>query len=456
MSTKLSAILSISPYFCEIGLFENPSQKKSEKPKHHFRLFLPHQSLTQELKKIWQEHKPSEVIINTHFCNKVLDSKLGGSVAQILSEKISKQEYESKITSSHFGSLGTPDHIYNVATPIKISDMESLLTKLKTAEIKRICLHLNENDFESSETELNLETTLAYIQAQGFEVFYQNENNNSDLSHLRKNTLNACLSGVFSEHIEEIRNSFSSDDTNYQTPSLSICHFQNIVEKDCHNKQISESLWSWLQCLAHFETEKCILALEMDQWIFIDPSQNKKNWESSWGEISLAIPHHKKLQIQPSQEIFLGLDQCLNFSQKEFGFEPGPMFFGRSQRPLVFDLLCAQFEIEFPFTQNLGKKRFLDQMTALEKNLITNKNNRSSEKSIYLDLSQYLLFQIGCEILFLAKNKPIVLTGFFADIIYPELKKTFPLLTIELDPLAKDRQLICSRHQTNGVFAGIK
>ncbi len=450
MSTKLSAVLSISPYFCEIGLFENPSQKKAEKPKYHFRLFLPHQSLTQELKKIWQEHKPSEVIINSHFCNKVLDSKLGGSVAQILSDKIKKTDYENQITSSSFGSLGTAEHIYNITTPIQITELEELLTKLKAAEIKRICLHASENDFEDNKIEL----TLAYIQEQGFEVFYQNNKNNLEISLLRKNTLDACLSGVFAEHIEEIKNSFICDESSEQTPKIQVCFYQNKVEQKSINKQISESLWGWLQNLAQYEKEKCVLSLEMDQWIFMDPSQNQTTWQSSWGEISLTIPHHKKLQIQPSQEIFLGLDQCLNFSQKEFGFEPGPMFFGRSQRPLVFDLLCAEFSIEFPFSQNLGKKRFMDQMTALEKNVSNGKNNRSTEKHIYHDLSQYLLFQIGCELFFLAKNRPVVLTGFFAEILFPELKKIFPQLKIELDASAKERQLINSRKYAQTELAG--
>jgi hypothetical protein len=314
-----------------------------------------------------------------------------------------------------------------ILSPIKSEELEFILAKLKMMNVKRVCInlaHANKNPEHQA-------AVVDFFQKNEFEVFSssRDKSEQDELPAWRKNVLNACLAGAFTEHGEEVQKSFGED-------VKEIFWVDSRGERFTQDKnKISSAMFGWSAALCQEFKKSCdhLLYLGIENWSLISMEKNSDTWGSSWGEIQISHPETKRLQTQPSLEIVNSQSQGLQISQNELGFEPGPISFGRAQKTMVFDILIEKFKLELPYVNAQGTKRFQDQMTAVIKN--SPELSGLSVAAVADLIVEQVLFRVAIELQFSTSDR-ILVTGYFGECLFPLLKKKFPQLNLELDSKA--------------------
>ena len=430
--------------FASLGIYENGQLKASKQ------IYLPQEPLGNCLKKFWAEHGfPSELLVNSHFLEKILDSKLGGSVAQIVTKgfetwPILRQpawpEHFS-LKSKRQAPLASQELIFGVSERVSadgkvlqaldLKELEAINEKLKATSVKRVCVNLL---FSTLYPE-HQNQIAAYFLEQGFEVFaYARKQDSSDeMPAWRKNIINACLSGVFTEHTDDIKNSFGEN-------PVDISFIGSDGQKFLTDKNhITEGLFAWSSSLAKKFSGKAdqVLYLGLENWCVISADSTSNYWDSPWGRIEVPSPAFHSLKTQPTQELVPGFWGGIDFSKTELGYEPGPMSFGRALKPTAYDLMQILFSFELPQNNAQGAKKLKDHLSAMVKN-IPELQDYSIEKLARVFIHQ-LAFQIAAETQFkhFSKNQAAgktVVTGFFASLLYPLIKENWVSGELSLDP----------------------
>lgn len=349
-SSPLSHVLGISvdESFAEFSLLKIGGGKSGgAKSLSQQRNFLPRENLKNSLRKFLEKNAGVPVdrlYISLRFLEKILDYRLGGSVAQLVTEGF---EHWMQIRSADPSakSLSNPDLIFSVPErtsasgetlqEIQEEDLAMIEAKLKLMEVKRVCLHFLHAPLQPQ----NQNRAQAYFLERGFDVFVPPRSENPDeVSRWRANTLNASVSGTFLELHEDILAASEG-----LIPPENIFYLsaeKKIFQKENHLRL--GSLFSTRAAL--LQTEKSekeppvdllYLGLEKFSWLRAgrDPI-----WQSPWGEVELAHPFCVDLEIQPTSAITLNEFDEVDFSEKVEGFEPGPMCMGRGQKPTFLDL----------------------------------------------------------------------------------------------------------------------
>jgi hypothetical protein len=436
----LQAVLHVGLSFANVGLFDQSKLVASK------RFYLPQEPLKNSLKKFWQEFgTPNSLTISSRYLERILDAKLGGSVAQVvtagfetwpilcqpvLPDRFCLHPKRQDALASQELIFGLSERISTegeILSPIKSEELEFILAKLKMMNVKRVCINLA----HSNQNPEHQKIVTAFFQKNEFEVFssYREKAEQDEMPAWRKNVLNACLSGAFTEHGEDIQKSFGEE-------VKELFWVDSFGERFTQDKnKISSSMFGWTAALHQQYKKSCdhLLYLGIENWSLISMQKNSDTWGSAWGQIEIKHPETKRLQTQPSLEIVNSLSEGLQISQNELGFEPGPISFGRAQKTMVLDILIEKFKLELPYVNAQGTKRFQDQMTAVIKN--SPELSGLSVAAVADLIVEQILFRIALELQFSTSDK-ILVTGYFAEGIFPLLKKKFPQLKLELDSQA--------------------
>jgi len=444
----LHAYLQVGLSFADLGLFENKTLKA------HRRFYLPKEPLGSALKKFWQEHgTPEKLQVSSRFLEKILDAKLGGTVAQvvtsgfetwaILRQPVLPNRFDIKpfrqdpLASQEliFGLSERVDAQGTVLKPVDINELEFINSKLKLMGVKRVCVNL----LFSNKNTTHQEQVAKYFLEQGFEVLAAKrcENSNDEMPAWRRNVINACLSGAFTEHAEDIKKSFGNEKVDLTFLSRTGQSFQN------DNNQIAGSLFSWSHVLAESLKKQAdqVLYLGLENWSLISTKHKAEFWQSPWGLIEGQIPLLNQLDVQPTQEVNTGFWGGIHFSKKELGYEPGPMAFGRALKPTVFDVLNEKNKLPVAQIQANGAQKFRDQLNAMIKNIP--ELSQTSVDSLIQSLIDHLIQMVSIECHFKTHTdtRRTVVTGVFAPFFHPLLQKKWAGSELILDPLAFQREI---------------
>lgn len=452
----LQAFLQVGLSFADVGLFKN------EKLLAHQRLYLPKEPLGNSLKKFWAEHgTPSSLKVGSRFLEKILEAKLGGTVAQVVTsgfetwpvlrqptypDRFVTHPYRQEALASKdliFGLSERVSHSGQILRALEISELEFINSKLKLMNVKRVCVNL----LFSHCNPTHQKQVAQYFLEQGYEVFADERAQDSmdEMPAWRKNVINACLSGAFTEHFEEIQKSFA--DT--AVPIHFFDHFGQEFSSD--KNKISGSLFAWTNAFAESLKSEAdqILYFGLESWSIISTQARSPYWDSPWGLIECSIPQVQKLKMQPTLEITQGFWGGIHFSKNDLGFEPGPMCFGRALKPTVFDVLNQNYPSDLPQIHESGSKKFRDQLTALIKNIRELEN--SNVDKLLQNLTAHLIKLIATECQFKSNTsiKKTIVTGVFAPYFQPLLNKYWSGSELILDPGAKTRD-VCSLSSFKG------
>jgi N-methylhydantoinase A len=368
--------ISVDESFAEFNLLK-VGKAGATKSLSQQRNFLPRESLKNSLRKFLERNSETpvdRVYISLRFLEKILDYRLGGSVAQLVTEGF---EHWMQIRSADPSakSLSNPDLIFSVKErvcangeilqEIQEEDLAMIEAKLKLMEVKRVCLHFLHAQLQPQ----NQKRAQTYFLEHGFDVFVPPRSENPDeVSRWRANTLNASVSGTFLELHEEILLACEG-----LVPTENIFYIsgeKKVFQKENHLRL--GSLFSTRAALLQVEKEPVdllYLGLEKFSWLKTgcDPV-----WQSPWGEVELAHPFCVDLEIQPTSAITLNEFDEMDFSEKVEGYEPGPMSMGRGQKPTFLDLFgdnetLLQLEGVADRIAPTGFSKFKNALTALSK-----------------------------------------------------------------------------------------
>ena len=439
------AFLQVGLSFADIALYRGSDKVASR------RFYLPQEPLGNSLKKFWQEFgEPQSLLISSRFMERIFDAKLGGTVAQIvtagfetwpllrqpvLPEHLTLKPFRREPLASQeliFGLSERVDHTGKILSPVNPTELEFILSKLKLMSVKRVCINLLFANANST----NQDQVAAYFKEQGFEVFAapREKDSRDEMPSWKKNVFNACLAGAFNEHREEILKSFENKEADLKFLSSE----GKLFWQD--DQALTSSLFAWAHCLGlDAEANSDTLYLGYETWALISGKAKSAHWKSPWGWIAAETPKIKNLELQPTLEIINHPRLGMHISKNELGFEPGPMCFGRAQKPMLFDLLAESYDFQIPQIQASGKKRFIDQMTAMVRN---------SPRFAQLNLRQSLelilsnvISSLALEIQFAPTTNQIRLTGPLAEHFFKPLCEKMSTKTLSLDPTFSECEL---------------
>lgn len=448
-SMACKAFLNIGISFAELSL---ASSSGKNNPQFTKRIYLAQESLSSGLKKTWQElgETPSQIILCSRYLERILDAKLGGSVAQIVTKGFETWPIlRQPLNPAHFSvnpkrqdALASKDLIFGLSErisakgqnlqSIELAELEFINSKLKLMSVKRVCINL----LHSQAHREHQNQVAHYFREQGFEVFAAQRPSDSrdEMPAWRKNVINACLSGAFSELIEEIKKSCGDN-----ACAISVIDSDGKEFLDDKNLIVS-SLFSWSHLIKNKFVQDFdqVLYLGLEDWFLISTKKRSKFWESAWGLIEVDIPKIKKLGIQPTQEIVPSVWGGLAPGPTEIGFEPGPISFGRAHRATVFDVLCKEKNIELPYVQSSGVQRFSDQLTASIKN--SPELHSLSVDQLVSHLYEHVMNNLHLELHFCEAplSSKTVVTGFFAPYLFDKIKSQSSNKNLQLAPLAAE------------------
>jgi hypothetical protein len=445
----LHGYLQVGLSFADLALFEKKTLKASR------RFYLPQEPLGTALKKFWAEHgTPRKLHVCSRYLEKILDAKLGGTVAQVVTSgfetwpilrqpvlpnnRFDLKPYRQEPLASQeliFGLSERLNHEGQVIKPLDINELEFINSKLKLMGVKRVCVNLLFSHKNSAH-----ETQVAkYFREQGFEVLAapRESDSNDEMPAWRKNVINACLSGAFTEHVDDIKKSWGDADV-----ELAFLNRQGHEFQEDKN-HITGSLFSWTKVIAESLKDQAeqVLYLGLENWSLISTRHEMPHWQSPWGLIAGKIPKITHLDMQPTQEVSGGFWGGIQFTKNELGYEPGPMAFGRALKPTTFDVLNEKFKLSITQIQTNGAQKFRNQLTAMIKNIPELANN--SVDGLIQDLVDHLVQMLAIECHFRAHGtcKRTVVTGLFAPHFYPLLKKKWQGSELVLDSQAENREV---------------
>lgn len=440
MGLVLSVNLGTS--FADILCTENSKILSSQK------FYLPQVSLSNAVKQVLKDQKKpiEQILVSSRFLEKILSTKLGGSVAQVVTAGFENWPLLRQSTVGTcfdlnpnrldplasqeliFGVKERVDFQGKVLEPLNIKDLEEVATKLKTMQMKKVCV----NFLFANKNTSHQDQAVQYFREQGFDVFCAPRlaKTSDEIPSWRKNILNACLAGTFEEMQNELKKPFEGQSV---PPILFLTENGSLVTPEPNS--ISSTMHGWTaSALARAPEGYEVLYVGLENWWFVSNHRHHATWDSPWGLVEADLPSITKLRTQPTSEIKPDLFGSLQIAGDEVGYEPGPMCFGRAFRPTTFDILALEELIELPWIQDAGLKKYKTTLGTFIKN--TEEFEGLSPDKLNKHLLERFWETVCLEILLSSYSNKIWLTGFFAPAFAEVLKKKLPDLEFELDPQA--------------------
>lgn len=436
---RMQVGLSLGPSFaelCAINLSSDKATTSDSAPIFGMRSYLPKENLKDMFRKLAEEtpgHDFSQVNVSLRALEKIFPTRLGGSVAQIVTSGFETWPWlRQPISEAHFSMsasrsepLASQDLIFGLAErtdsqgkilkDIDPTELDAIIAQLKKQEITKVCLNFLFSQVNPS----NEQKVKSLLQEQGFEVFCRARVKKSldEVIAWRTNILNACLSGTFLEMERELKEALSLAFPEKEIQIKYINSEAQLEETPLQN--ITGILFGWSSLLPN---NTPILHLGIEKWSWILPDAGTR-WQSPWGAVE--VPHRmsQDLYIQPTSLLEQNFFNQVAWGDEQ-GFEPGPMSFGRSQKPLLCDLLFQHLpKAKENFKSSLaaaGEARFLDSLQ------LTQKTSGAGQlfEGLFEETLRLSLLQTS--------GATIQLTGFWSEYLLPAYKKMFPRLKFQL------------------------
>ncbi len=449
--------LQIGHSFFEIIARLQSETKKTKSPPFIFfqRFYLSQTNLETGLKKSFQilaELHPqiavSELRASSYLFEKIFETRLGGSVAQLVTEGFQdwlrlrqpvQQSYYDTM-ASRFEALGSQENIYPIKERISAggkvlealdkTQILDLVPLLKDKKIEKVCLNFLFSNLNSD----HLLRAKDILETAGFQVFMtaprsQQDPREDEAPQWRKNVLNACLSGSFQEQKAEILKGCEG----YLQPDQ-VFYFDGTRPQVVGSPSISlaDSLFASTSLLNQFYSDQSeVLFLGLEKWFISRPKNLLPQWNSIWGAMEGPVPETRQLELQPTVLLRKSPLGELTFSGDKSGFEPGPMIFGKSLRPTLIDLIVQHKGLDFLKTWSpaAGLGRFENTLLSYAKEIpdLRKKNISEIKTELYEHFLDLLSFEIALKISKEEKDagKKIMLTGVFAPVLIHDIQKRF-------------------------------
>jgi hypothetical protein len=455
--------VSLGPSFAEYCLVD---AKRPKQPLAFRRSYIPAETIAGSLRNFFaehKEHKPQSITICSSLLEKILDTKLGGTVAQIVTHgfenwPLLRQRLQNKyfeLQPQRTEPLASQDLIFGINERINskgevlqepsIDELEIIAAKLKAQNVERICVNLLFADINSKHQGIVTE----FFESKGFEVFScRSTPSNDEILAWRKNLLNASLSGTFKDVREEI---LEGCEGVFEASQLQF--FDGDSSFFCEDKdRIASSLFGPAQSLSNFYQDATqVLNLGLERWYLLKPRIKKTHWLSPWGPLAGQVPELQNLILQPTSLVFLDESDQLTFSSETVGFEPGPMSMGKAFKPTLFDILQIPLVLEDMSALVLpnGVTKFRDTLSAMLKN---SKNTLAGNlDEVARELTHFITDQIGLQVM-MEREDPksaVVCTGLLARTLFPLLKQRWPEVNWSLCPYSREIEGMAAAHQTS-------
>jgi N-methylhydantoinase A len=327
-----------------------------------------------------------------------------------------------------FGLSARMDHTGKELKPVVPEDLEFILSKFKMMGVKRVCVNLL---FAQANPAHQIQVA-DFFKAQGFEVFaaHREKNSNDEMPAWRKNLLNACLSGVFQEHFEEIAKAVETAGGHRDCIYFINSHGEPF-QKD--PDQMASSLFGWSHSVATAlgGDDTAILYLGLESFYLIEKGDPQSLWKSQWGPIEAKTESHFRLTIQPTLEVMNNSIDGISFGDTNLGYEPGPVCFGRGLRPMVVDLVCLKEILDLPQVQEKSIPKLRNQLSTVFRN--NPEMSRISPLQLEKDLIDVLNARVCIEVAMKTNRKKIIVSGYFAKRAFLQLKALIPDFQWERD-----------------------
>jgi len=428
-----------------IGLFYGESfydvsliSQEDKKLIFNERYYAPRSSLKNQITQIVNQNPEisiNQVTIGTRFVEKIFGFKLGGTVAQIVTQGFEKwlplhqkNHLENCFKIEIAPDLSADDMILSVnerintkgevETEINLKEIDSLIAKLKQIQAKRVCLHL----LNSNKNKIHSDAIKAKLVENNFEVFDPNtlvgcEHAESDFPLWRLNLLEASTSGTFGElkdNIIEALAPFVAAEKIYFLNHQLKTHQGEVGNRISSLFAFENAFYSFFKKKNLIPEKSDIFHLGVENFSFY--TSQSIPWLSPWGETCLETVGRKDFKIQPTNSFYLNSFEEIEITKSEESFEPGPMSLERGRIPCVYDILNSE---------NLSKelhKKLKDSFWAL----VRSSKTQHSEANTFDEFRDVILERLLWELQFMSTQENLVLYGKWAEKNYQFIKKMLP------------------------------
>lgn len=334
------------------ALDESVSLKKGAKPLATARWYLPRQPLRTALPKWIAENglKPDALFITTRSLERIYDFRMGGTTAQLVTRGMERWPFLSGTPanppsffrpvaplalSSADLSFGIDERVTAdglIEKPLSLESVEAVASKLKAQEIKKICLHF----LHAGKNPANENAAADYLEKQGFEVF-RPAHSGDENADWRANTLDASLSGSMEELRGELEKAIEGLGLQGRV------HFATGHGDwmwDRKDRRLSSQFGADRLLKRDEDTpDTAVLNFGWDSWRVVKPGHASTEWKSQWGPVHQPSSARRELFLQPTQALRIDEAGGITVGDKSETYEPGPLWLGRGQKPLVVDVL---------------------------------------------------------------------------------------------------------------------
>lgn len=431
--------VSVGESFAEFSLLSD------SKPHAQKRVYLSRENLKQSLLQFATENsdkKPEFAFVSLRLPKKLLNYNLSGAVAHITTEgfehwlevcgKTETLTNKDLLFSVHERVLANGE----IETPLKLEDLEAIAAKLQMMDCKKVCLHF----LHSAANSAHLDQAQEFLSSKGLEVFVPEKTDNpNEVSRWNRNALNATISGVFADRKAEILKALEG------VVAEKDIHFLSSTGKifsDDKSQQIG-SLFSASTALGlqlGVQEKADVLYLGLESFLLISGAEWSTSWESAWGSVEVPHLQTKELGIQPTLGVSLNIFGHFDFATRQEGWEPGPMFLGRGQKPSLLDLWAENSKLtklqglEDRFSAQ-GIQRFKNTLFALSK---ISQSRDSDLGHLTKDMQSLSMQRLAMEAYLQRQNKKMIVTGPLASVFANAFKKD-PHTTLHADEFSESQ-----------------
>lgn len=416
--------VSVGESFAEYTLLAN------SKPVAQKRSYLLRENLKQSLQQFLSEnsaHQPTTAFVSLRLPKKLLNYHLSGAVAHIttegfehwlqLCEKGERLTSKDLLFSIHERILADG----TVEVPLKCEELDPIIAKMQLMSCKKVCLHF----LHAATNPAHVQLAKSYLEEKGLQVFTPEP---SDTPHestrWKRNALNATISNVLEDRKNEVLKALEGIVTEEEI------HFVT-SEGKFFKKDVSQNIGSQfaastalgLQLGSPIKAD--VLYLGFENFVLISSHTWAQTWESPWGKI--AVPHlsTKELSIQPTLGIALNVFQRFDFSNTQEGWEPGPMFLGRGQKPCLLDLWSENAKLNKlqaleDRSSATGIQRFKNSLVAIAK---TSSARDMDLGHLTKEMQSLTLQRLAMEACMLRQSEKMIVAGPLASVFANAFKK---------------------------------
>lgn len=369
-----------------------------------------------------------EARVSLSVLRRILDTRLGNSVAQIVTRGFEewvllRQEADPgrfDLSPSRREPLANPENLFGVTErissqgevlePLRLAELEKIARDLKKRSIERVCVNL----LFTNRNPTHQEQATRFLREQGFQVFSRARGVDStdELSAWRRNLLDASLSSFFEKLKSETQENLPGWDIQYLDTEKGFVPNEGLTT--------SGLLFGREKAL---QQASAVLNFGAEEWCWILPD-TRSVWKSPWGALELRHPACGFFSLQPGREIQLTPQGGLRWGS-DLGMDPGPMLWGRSSKITLLDLMGWELETRPALRRNeKTEAKAKDQLDAFKKN--SRDWAKTTEAQLRKEVMNQLIESLFADLAAAVPSDEFVVGGAFAPVLLPALKAARP------------------------------